>query len=76
MMMDGVEAFQREIRSKGSPYMRPGLEPMPWGMIETGVIDPSVISFASANGSNNQLRHDYLARRLLTSPLKPLLDRE
>ena len=40
VMMDGVEAFQREISSKGYPYMRPGLETMPWGMIETGVIDP------------------------------------
>jgi hypothetical protein len=28
--MHGVEAFQREISSKGYPYMRPGLETMPW----------------------------------------------
>jgi hypothetical protein len=40
VMMDGIEAFQREMSSKGYPYMRPGLETMPWGMIETGVIDP------------------------------------
>jgi glyoxalase superfamily protein len=40
VMMDGVEAFQRELNSKGYSYMKPGLETMPWGMIETGVIDP------------------------------------
>ena len=39
-MMDGVEAFHREISAKGYRYMRPGLEEMPWGMLETGVIDP------------------------------------
>jgi uncharacterized glyoxalase superfamily protein PhnB len=39
-MMDGVEAFQREISAKGYRYMRPGLEKMPWGTLETGVIDP------------------------------------
>jgi len=40
VMMQGVEAFQREISAKGYRYMRPGLETMPWGTIETGVIDP------------------------------------
>jgi hypothetical protein len=40
VMMDGVEAFQREISSKEYPYMKPGLKTMPWGTIETGVIDP------------------------------------
>ena len=40
VMLDGVEAFQREINSKDYPYMKPGLETMPWGMLETGVIDP------------------------------------
>jgi hypothetical protein len=40
VMMDGVEALQRELNSKGYSYMKPGLETMPWGMIETGVIDP------------------------------------
>jgi catechol 2,3-dioxygenase-like lactoylglutathione lyase family enzyme len=40
VMMDGVEAFQREISAKGYRYMRPGLEKMPWGTLETGVIDP------------------------------------
>lgn len=40
VMMDGVEAFHREISSKGYRYMRPGLETTPWGTIETGVIDP------------------------------------
>jgi|SRR5271165_5952131 len=40
VMMRGVEAFHREISSKGYRFMRPGLETMPWGMIETGAIDP------------------------------------
>ena len=40
VMMRGVEALQREISAKGYRYMRPGLETMPWGTIETGVIDP------------------------------------
>jgi hypothetical protein len=39
VMMQGVEAFHREISSKGYRYMRPGLETTPWGMRETGVID-------------------------------------
>jgi catechol 2,3-dioxygenase-like lactoylglutathione lyase family enzyme len=40
VMMDGVEAFHREISSKGYRYMRPGLETTPWGTLETGVVDP------------------------------------
>ena len=40
VMMQGVEAFHREISTKGYRYMRPGLERMPWGTLETGVIDP------------------------------------
>jgi uncharacterized glyoxalase superfamily protein PhnB len=40
VMMQGVEAFHREISTKGYRYMRPGLETTPWGTIETGVIDP------------------------------------
>jgi uncharacterized glyoxalase superfamily protein PhnB len=40
VMMHGVEAFHREICSKGYRYMRPGLEKTPWGTLETGVIDP------------------------------------
>jgi uncharacterized glyoxalase superfamily protein PhnB len=40
VMMQGVEAFHREISVKGYRYMRPGLEKMPWGTLETGVIDP------------------------------------
>jgi hypothetical protein len=39
-MMRGVEAFHREISSKGYRYLRPGLEKMPWGTLEAGVIDP------------------------------------
>ena len=38
VMMDGVEAFQREISSKHYPYMKPGLETMPWGMLETHLL--------------------------------------
>ena len=40
VMMDGVEALQRELSGKAYRYMRPGLETMPWGTLETGVIDP------------------------------------
>ena len=40
VMMQGVEAFHREITSKGYRYMRPGLETTAWGTLETGVIDP------------------------------------
>ena len=40
VMMLGIEAFYGEISSKGSRYMRPGLETTPWGTLETGVIDP------------------------------------
>ncbi|HVH80987.1 MAG TPA: glyoxalase superfamily protein [Stellaceae bacterium] len=40
VMMDGVEALQRELIGKGYRYMNPGLQTMPWSMVETGVIDP------------------------------------
>ena len=40
VMMQGVEAFHREISAKGYGYMRPGLEKTPWGTLETGVTDP------------------------------------
>jgi uncharacterized glyoxalase superfamily protein PhnB len=40
VMMQGIEAFHREISAKGYRYMRPGLERMPWGTLETGVTDP------------------------------------
>ena len=40
VLMEGVEAFHREISSKGYRYMRPGLEKTEWGTLETGVIDP------------------------------------
>ena len=39
-MMDGIEAFQREIGFENYPYMKPRLETMPWGMLETAVIEP------------------------------------
>jgi uncharacterized glyoxalase superfamily protein PhnB len=38
--MQGIEAFHGEITAKGYRYMRPGLEPTPWGTLEAGVIDP------------------------------------
>jgi hypothetical protein len=38
--MDDVAAFQRELSAKQYRYMKRGLETMPWGTIETGVIDP------------------------------------
>lgn len=41
VMMQGVEAFHREISSKGYRYMRPGLDTTPWDTLETGVIDPA-----------------------------------
>jgi uncharacterized glyoxalase superfamily protein PhnB len=40
VMMQGVEAFHREITAKGYGHMRPGLEKMPWGTLETSVTDP------------------------------------
>jgi len=40
VMMDGIEAFQREIGFENYPYMKPRLETMPWGMLETAVIEP------------------------------------
>jgi len=40
VMMQGIEAFHREISAKGYRYMRPGLERMAWGTLETGVTDP------------------------------------
>ena len=40
VMIQGVEAFHREISSKNYRYMRPGLDMTPWGTLETGVIDP------------------------------------
>ena len=40
VIMNGVEAFQCELAAKHYRYMNPGLETMPWGMTEAGVIDP------------------------------------
>ena len=40
VMMAGVEALHAELAAKPYRYNRPGLETMPWGMIEMGVIDP------------------------------------
>ena len=41
VMMQGVEAFHREISARGYRYMRPVLETTPWGTLEMGVIDPA-----------------------------------
>jgi catechol 2,3-dioxygenase-like lactoylglutathione lyase family enzyme len=40
VMMQGVEAFHREISAKFYRYMRPGIETTEWGTLEMGVIDP------------------------------------
>jgi len=40
VMMRGVEAFHREISTKGYRYMRPGLETTSWNTVETSVSDP------------------------------------
>lgn len=38
--MTGLEAFHREITSRGYGYMRPGIERTPWHTREVEVIDP------------------------------------
>jgi catechol 2,3-dioxygenase-like lactoylglutathione lyase family enzyme len=38
--MRGLDAFHRQIIAKDYRYMRPGLETMPWGVREVGVVDP------------------------------------
>ncbi|MGH7049328.1 MAG: glyoxalase superfamily protein [Acetobacteraceae bacterium] len=40
VMMQGIEAFHREISAKGYRMIRPGLETMSWNTLETSVIDP------------------------------------
>ncbi len=40
VMMQGTEAFHREISAKGCRMMRPGLETTSWDTLETSVIDP------------------------------------
>ena len=36
----GLEALQREIAAKGYRYLRPGIEPTPWGSQLMEVVDP------------------------------------
>jgi uncharacterized glyoxalase superfamily protein PhnB len=36
----GLDAFHREIMAKGYRFMRPGIEPTPWGSRLMEVIDP------------------------------------
>jgi uncharacterized glyoxalase superfamily protein PhnB len=52
VMMKGVEAFHREISSKGYRYMAPGLEKTLWGTLQTATIDPfgNHISFVEEIG--------------------------
>ena len=35
----GVEAYQRELAAKDYTYMKPGIEPLPWGL-QMEVTDP------------------------------------
>jgi uncharacterized glyoxalase superfamily protein PhnB len=37
----GLEAWHRELMTKGYKYMRPGIETMDWGAKTMGVIDPA-----------------------------------
>jgi len=55
VMMQGVEAFHREISTKGYRYMRPGLEETPWRTRETAVTDPfgNQIRFCEEMGSKD-----------------------
>jgi uncharacterized glyoxalase superfamily protein PhnB len=38
--MTGVDEFHREISAKNYNYLRPGIQPQPWGARVMGVIDP------------------------------------
>jgi catechol 2,3-dioxygenase-like lactoylglutathione lyase family enzyme len=38
--MRGIAALHAELIAKAYRYMRPGLEQMPWNMLEVTVIDP------------------------------------
>jgi ribosomal-protein-alanine N-acetyltransferase len=38
--MSGIEALHRELTAKAYPYMRPGLDPVPWGGRCMEVTDP------------------------------------
>ena len=40
ILMEGVEAYHRELNEKAYRHMRPGLEAPPWGTREMNVIDP------------------------------------
>jgi hypothetical protein len=40
VMMEGVQAFHKEISTKDYRSMRPGLETTPWNMLEMDVTDP------------------------------------
>jgi hypothetical protein len=38
--MRGLDAYHREISTKGYRYMRPGIETMPWDRRDMTVVDP------------------------------------
>lgn len=38
--VDDIDGYHAEITAKGYPFMRPGIEAMPWGTREIKVIDP------------------------------------
>ncbi|MBS0232898.1 MAG: VOC family protein [Proteobacteria bacterium] len=38
--VDDIDRYHAEIMAKGYPFMRPGIEAMPWGTREIKVIDP------------------------------------
>ena len=40
VQLAGLDAYHREIMTKGYRYLRPGIEDRPWGMREMTVIDP------------------------------------
>lgn len=40
LRVSGLEAFHREIASRGYPYMRPGIERAPWNAKLMEVTDP------------------------------------
>ena len=64
VMMKGVEAFQREISSKRYPYMRPGLETMPWD--DRDGCDRSLRQFHPLLRAPRTTRFALTARRRLT----------
>ena len=40
ILVDGLEAYQRDLAAKRYKYARPGIETQSWGLKEMTVIDP------------------------------------